>query len=69
MAKEKSHIVAILNNIPVGYIKNISYAKRKFTLTPNKAEAKGYVSQDYIQREIDELTKIGYSQGYIFMYD
>ena len=69
MAKEKAHILAMKNGVPVGYVKSISYANRNFKMTQNKADAKGYVSQSVIQRDIDELTKIGYAYGYVFIYD
>ena len=32
-------------------------------------DAKGYVSADTIHRDIDELTKIGFQNGYTFIYD
>lgn len=69
MAKEKAHIIAMKNGVPVGYVKSISYANSNFKMTQNKADAKGYVSQSVIQRDIDELTKIGYAYGYVFIYD
>lgn len=69
MAKEKAHIIAMKNGVPVGYVKSISYANRSFKMTQNKADAKGYVTQSVIQRDIDELTKIGYAYGYVFIYD
>ena len=69
MAKEKSHIIACKNGVPVGYIKSVSYAGKKFTLTQNKMEAKGYVKLQVIEKEIDFLTSIGFVYGYTFMYD
>ena len=69
MAKERAHIIAMLKGQPVGYIKSISYTKRTFALTKSKMDAKGYASADAIQRDIDELTKIGYQNGYTFIYD
>lgn len=69
MAKERAHIIAMLQGKPMGYVKSVSYTKRTFTLTKNKSEAKGYVSADAMHREIDELTKIGFQNGYTFIYD
>lgn len=69
MAKERAHIIAMLNGQPVGYIKSISYTKRTFAVTKNKMDAKGYASADAIHRDIDELTKIGFQNGYTFIYD
>ena len=56
MAREKAHIIAMKNGIPVGYIKSVSYARNTFSLTNLKEEAKGYASEDHIQGEIDKLT-------------
>lgn len=69
MAKEKSHIIAMQNGVAKGYIKSVSYANKKFTLTQNKMDAKGYATNASIQRDIDELTKIGFVYGYVFIYD
>ena len=69
MAKERAHIIAMRNGVQVGYVKSVSYRNNKFQLTNDKSQAKGYASLDTIQGEIDTLTKIGYSQGFIFIYD
>lgn len=67
--KEKSHIIAMKGNQPIGYVKSVSYSREKFELTSNKMDAKGYTTADHIQKEIDFLTRIGYPYGYIFIYD
>ena len=54
MAKERAHIIAMLQGKPMGYVKSISYTKRTFILTKNKSEAKGYASADAIHREAQE---------------
>lgn len=69
MAREKAHIIAMKNGVPIGYIKSVSYARNTFSLTNLKEEAKGYASADHIQGEIDKLTAMAYSRGYIFIYD
>ena len=69
MAKEKAHIVAMKNGVPNGYVKSVSYTKGTFKLTQDKADAKGYTTQIAIQTEIDFLTRIGYSLGYVFIYN
>ena len=69
MGKEKSHIIAMRNGVPCGYIKSVSYARKTFSLTSNKAEAKGYATAATIQGEIDFLTSVGFAHGYIFIYD
>lgn len=49
-----------------GYVKSVSYTGKKFTLTPNKQEAKTYTSDVRIQDEIDDLTF--FSNGmYVFL--
>jgi hypothetical protein len=69
MAKERAHIIAMYQGIPKGYVKSVSYTAKKFVLTDNKMLAKGYVTHDAIQKEIDFLTSIGYAYGYVFIYD
>lgn len=69
MAKEKAHIIAMLNGKPVGYIKSISYTTQKFSITKEKINAKGYTNLDIIHREIDFLAKIGAMKGYVFIYN
>lgn len=69
MAKERANIIAMRNGSPAGYIKSISYTKKTFKLTQNKSEAKGYTTSDKIQYDIDFLTAIAYSQGFVFVYN
>ena len=69
MAKERAHIIAMKNGVPVGYIKSVSYRNNKFQLTNNKLEAKGYASLDALHGEIDALTRMGYAQGFVFVYE
>lgn len=67
--KERATIIAVKNGIPQGYIQSVSYVKKNFIVTKNKAQAKGYVKQDRLHKEIDFLTSIAYQNGYTFMYN
>lgn len=67
--KERAHIIVCQGGTPIGYIKSVSYSRNTFELTQNKMEAKGYVTADYIQGEIDALTRMGFAYGYTFIYD
>lgn len=67
--KERAHIIACQNGVPKGYVKAVSYSRNTFELTQNKMEAKGYVTADRIQGEIDALTKMAFAYGYTFIYD
>ena len=70
MAKNaKLHITVYQNGQFKGYIKAVSYSQGRFTLTQGLKSAKGYVTQDNIQGEIDFLTSIGYAYGYMFGYN
>lgn len=69
MAKEKAHIIAMLNGVPVGYIQSVSYTNQKFKTTKEKINAKGYTNIDAIHGEIDFLAKIAAHKGYVFIYD
>jgi hypothetical protein len=69
MSKVRFSIVAYQNGSPVGYVKSISYKNSTFQLTKNKSQAKGYLSNDRVQAEIDTLSRIGYSQGFMFGYE
>jgi len=69
MGKEKSYIIASLWGVPQGYIKSVSYKNGTFKITKEKIDAKGYVSLDKLQGDIDFLTKHHNHMGYIFIYD
>ena len=69
MARNKVHITAYQNGQFRGYIKSVSYAQGRFTLTQDIKDAKGYVTLDNVQGEIDFLTSVGYAYGYIFGYN
>lgn len=69
MASNKMHITVVQYGQFKGYIKSVSYAKDKFLITANIHEAKGYATEDSVQREIDKLTVMGYAYGYVFGYD
>ena len=65
----KMHITVVQNGVFRGYIKSVSYAKEKFIITANVAEAKGYATEWSIHQEIDRLTVMGFAYGYIFGYE
>lgn len=69
MGKEKVRIIAMLNGVPQGYVKSVSYTKGTFKLTQSKANAKTFATLDGVQNEIDTLARISYGSGYVFMYD
>lgn len=69
MDTKKTHIIAMLNGVPQGYIKSVSYKNGKFKLIQNKYNAKGYTKLDILQSDIDFLTKYNNHKGYIFIYD
>lgn len=69
MPNPKMHIQVFQRGQLRGYVKAVSYAKGKFTITQNKAEAKGYATEWAIQQEIDRLTVMGFAYGYMFMYE
>jgi hypothetical protein len=57
--KSTKHVIIAHNRAtgqPEGYVKSVSYTGKKFTLTPNKQEAKTYTNAVRIQDEIDDLT-------------
>lgn len=61
------NIIAYQNGNPVGYIRSVSYKSGRFALTQNKANAKGYRTQDEVMGEIDILTRFAAMRGYIFI--
>lgn len=71
MAKEKAHIIAMQNGVPVGYVKSVQISKNKYILTQNKAEAKGYTTADACQYDIDKLAAIAFNTNMdvTFIYD
>lgn len=70
MAKNaKLHITVYQNGQFKGYIKSVSYSQGRFTLTQDIKDAKGYVTLNNVQGEIDFLTSISYAYGYIFGYN
>ena len=69
MASQKLHITVVQYGQFKGYIQSVSYTKEKFLITADISKAKGYASEDSVQREIDKLTIMGFAYGYIFGYD
>ena len=69
MYAQKSHIIAIIDGSPAGYIKSVSVAKNKFTLTNNKYQAKGYTTANACQYDIDKLAAIAFGTNTVFVYD
>ena len=67
--KEKAHIIAMRGGKPLGFIKSVSVAKNRYTLTPNKYQAKGYVTADACKHDIDKLAAIAFGTDTIFIYD
>lgn len=65
----KYHVTVVQHGQFRGYIKSVSYAKETFTITADISQAKGYASEWAVQQEIDRLTVMGFSYGYIFGYD
>lgn len=65
----RMHITVVQNGVFRGYIQSVSYAKDKFTITSDIRQAKGYSTEDAVQREIDKLTVMGFAYGYIFGYE
>lgn len=68
-SKSKKHIIAVQNNIKMGYIESVSYTNNTFKLTTNIEEAKEYVSDDYIDKEIKALYNIGIAIGISFIVE
>lgn len=66
---QKMHITVVQNGQFRGYVQSVSYAKNKFLITSDISKAKGFASEDTIQREIDRLTVMGFAYGYIFGYE
>ena len=56
----KMHITVVQYGQFKGYIQSVSYAKDKFLITPDIHKAKGYATDDSVQREIDKLTIMGF---------
>lgn len=56
MAKERVHILVMKGNAPIGFVKSVSYVSHTFKTTPNKLDAKGYVTQDKLMGDIDAIT-------------
>ena len=69
MKKERAHIIAMVDGKPAGYVKSVSMAKNRYTLTSNKYEAKGYATADACQYDIDKLTAIAFGTNMVFIYD
>lgn len=69
MANQKVHIIAIQNGVTKGYVRSVSYARQTFTLTQDINQAKGYVTADAVQGEIDFLSRVGFAYGYVFIYN
>jgi hypothetical protein len=55
MKKNKNYIVVYENGSQIGYIKGVSYGTSTYSVTKNKKNAKGYVSQELMFRDIDYL--------------
>lgn len=67
--KFKHNIVAVQNGTPLGYIKSVSYSNGTFELTQNKLDAKGYTSEEFINKELKSLSDIGTKLGFQFILD
>ena len=67
MKKEVYRIIAVRNGKPEGYVKSISYTKGTFQLTDTKSYARKFSTFDMVTAMIDDLTAMGFSQGYVFM--
>lgn len=69
MANKKLHISVWLNGEFRGYIKSVSYARKRFEVTGDITDAKGYVRHEIIQGDIDYCTLFGGVLGYTFTYE
>ena len=67
--KSKKHIIAVQNNVKMGYIESVSYTNNTFKLTTNIQEAKEYVSDEYIDKELKALYNIGMTTGIRFIVE
>lgn len=67
--KFKHNIVAVQNGTPLEYIKSVSYSNGTFELTQNKLDAKGYTSEEFINKELKSLSDIGTKLGFQFILD
>lgn len=65
---QKLHIKVYQNGLFKGYVQSVSYTRDTFRITTDICKAKGYASDDSVQREIDKLTIIGFAYGYVFGY-
>lgn len=67
--KKKFRVIAMLNGVPQGYIKSVSYTRGTFSLTRTKSQAKNYATDFAVQKEIDFLTGVAFQMGYVFIYE
>lgn len=67
--KERSYIVVMQNNVPIGYVKSVSYVNGTFKITKNKCDAKGYTKLDKLQGDIDTCAVYALNNGMMLIYD
>lgn len=69
MASRKMHITVVQHGQFKGYVRSVSYSRDTFTITADIRQAKGYATEWAVQQEIDRLTVMGFTYGYLFGYE
>lgn len=68
MSSKKYYITVMQNGRRVGYVSKLSYGQ-SFKYTQYKKDALSYTNVDMVFGVIDELTRLGFHQGYVFGYE